>query len=99
MFSEYWLRCSSKDKTITSIGAAFSQKNFPMYDPLELTTQRYLAGRPARIFQFLLQRHPAGRPARIFGFLLHNVICILSMNILVFKEKFGSETRPEFPRK
>ena len=37
MFSEYWLRCSSKDKTITNIGAAFSQKNFPMYDPLELT--------------------------------------------------------------
>lgn len=37
MFSEYNLRCSSKDKTLTCIGAKLSQKNFPMYNPLELT--------------------------------------------------------------
>ena len=36
MFSEYWIGCSSVDKTITSIGANISQKSYPIYEPQEL---------------------------------------------------------------
>ena len=46
MFSEYWIGCSSVDKTITSIGANILQTTYGMYRPSMVHVLSVSAGFP-----------------------------------------------------